>query len=792
MKIDRVGLYMFKFIAIILFFVSSLSHAENFRFIESSLLELNGITEEQLKMAITENVPPSGESIYSIFVDNVFVKDVHGFYSSGQELYLRKSDFHDVFEFTPSIDKKEINGDEYVLLKNKNTYSFRRGTNEIAFKGGIYGTHITKENEKISGGFGGFVNYDFSHYSYKMNDVINRSQSVNYEFGANLDNYLLRGHGFYRDADYSIYSRREHRIRDIYFDKDYKHGNVKIGRVNPPGVGFGIGYIDGVIVSIGNDSSTVANGVIDVSFYSGQKSEVQLFQNGTMFYSRFVDQGDIDLNDIPVISWNFDVIMLIKKGTETLDSKIISKALIKRVSGKDASYYLYVGDNTYSRDKLVGSAVRKSINTWLNPEVSFLNGKYYSGISLQNDNGKNGFYNSDGMLISRKNGSLGYSFTHSSSLQNSYMSMTYQNKNYTTIDSCCREEVNQVKYNISAGYNIPVKEIGIINLSASHYDLYNSKSINSISLGYSENVDGVSLSSSFNYMPLNSYSMKRDNVSVNFGLNIPLSIWGQRGNNRAWFSKYNGLTRMSNMVSSSLSNNMSLSYDHDITKAEGKASINDSVSLSGVSPYTTYSSSVSKQRNGGNRATTSGLFLSGAIAVNNDGIIFSPSRIGETYSIVNVGIHDFVKIESNMSGATSNYDGKAIIPQLRTDSENYIKVSPKGLPRGYVIENNRRVFLTKRGAISHFNFNIRKKEINLFKLINKPDFIERSTIFYNDSGEVIANFVDDGILLVKSDNLKTINNRMRLSSRPGVACSLKESGGFHKGLEIDERILECK
>lgn len=88
----------------------------------------------------------------------------------------------------------------------------------------------------------------------------------------------------------------------------------------------------------------------------------------------------------------------------------------------------------------------------------------------------------------------------------------------------------------------------------------------------------------------------------------------------------------------------------------------------------------------------------GAGSISREGVILSPGRIGDTWGVVDTGIHRYLKVASLQNSVVTNHDGKAVISPVAEGRADFIRVSPEALSSGIVVKNNFREFSADRGG----------------------------------------------------------------------------------------------
>ncbi|MDR6680382.1 fimbria/pilus outer membrane usher protein [Pseudomonas oryzihabitans] len=742
---------------------------------DKTLLQANGIGSQKLEDALNDNKLYPNENSVSLYVnDHSFGQD-HVFLFPNGAVGFDQATLERIGLKNSAITQTRVHdGKTYAVLAAPITRIFSRSDRSLRLTippGLLKNPDFIQEK---SGGVGAFLNYDTYYYGYQGKTLDSRSLNANYELGANVGNTLLRSRGTLSSFSSSRYSSRRQSLQTLYLDRDFDFGTLKGGRLNSPDGGFGVGYVDGVVYSSSNQISGA--GSVAFNYDATDWSVVEFYQNEQLIYRVNINKGHTELGAIPVISLTSDVLVLVKRNGQVVDSRVITRAQISRSSGHDSGFYGFVGRTRYNeREVTAGAGYTRSYGKLLNPTAAVIAQKHYRGVSLSNfatlDKAQLTTY---ALLATNEKGETGLNFSGALSVGNTDLSFQATSRTFSYIGQASLEGYRpDTKGSLGLSHTFLLPHGNAINLSLNRYSFYDRKGYNAVSLGYSTHIRKASLSLSAGYMTQNQVvGDTLDRLSLNATLSIPLNIGNHRSYYRSQYTSYNGRHNLDNYVTTQVTEDYSLSAGQRRVTGSGESTehyLNQEL----ATPYAQTSLSLSQAQGEHELSRSMSGALSGAVAVTRQGVIFSPDHVKDTYAVVDTHLKAFVKVDSLRGRVTTNHDGKALIPDIPAYRADFIKVNPEGLGDDTYFSNNRQEFISKRGSVAHFDFAPESNGSVLLKWLDKPRAFDAQSQFYDAQGNYLASFIDHDVLLVKKDDLKTLRQTgMVYAADNGLVCTL--------------------
>ncbi|MFP1883378.1 fimbria/pilus outer membrane usher protein [Lonsdalea quercina] len=741
---------LFAVFAMLYAFISS---AQTLHF-DRNLLEANGITAGQLNDALNRNTAPPGFSVVDIYVNNKYVS-TGSIFSENNIIYFSEDIKNNAGISSESwTSTKVVNNAKFHRLNHSIRTEYDRSDATLRL---VVSTKLLINPDgmnRVTGGTGAFVNYNA--YGYRFNGGESQLSSLNadYEAGINTHNMIIRAHGTYSAfRSHETHARYNH-IRDGYAERDIGQIRIRAGRSMVSDGGFGTGFIDGAMVS----SSTGNNqAFVDFDYDASEILTIEFLQNNLLLWKQTVQKGHAELKNIPVSGFADDVIVLIKRNDQVIDSRLIVRGQINAAQDGSAGYYAFSGRTTSgSRSPVTGAGFSHRFSDKLRPAAAMVSTSRYHGIALSN-------YSDIGRLrsnlwlttVRNENREMGSSLNLTVSFMNSSLSYMQNSRHFSYLDQALLGGVNSQRSSIGIAQSLRLNDRITGNFSFTHYNFYDAPGFNSVSTGLNLALPRASVGVNLSYMSPIQRRKEADKVSMNLFLSVPLNFGEHQATWRSQYYNYAGTSRLMNSLGAHVSDNYTLTASQMRTTGAQRS---DAFSLdnSVTTPYTTADISLSQNKRSGLSSQTTAVYASGAIAASRKGIIFSPSRVSDTWAVVDTGVRQYLKVSSLQGGAVTNHDGKAIISPITDSGNDFIRVSPEGLPQGVVIANNIREFSAKRGSVGHFNFNAYRNRLLLLKWRNKPAKISQSDVFYDSNGKMLARFIDKDILIIDEGDLKKL------------------------------------
>lgn len=756
---------------------------------DSNLMAANGITSAQLDNALNQHVMPERETESDIYINGKYILSGRVFSVKNAAVYSEDIKSKAGIKALAWSPYKARNGSKYFYLDKQIQAKFDRANNTLRLLVPVKYLINPEGKQRLSGGNGAFINYNTYAYRFSGGETSLNSINTDYEAGINMKNTIIRSHGYY-----SSFSNRNARtavntIRDGYIERDYQNVRVRAGRTIVSDGGFGTGYIDGAIISSANGNATA---FVNFNYEAAETLTVEFWQNNLLLWKQIIQKGHAELRNIPVAGFSDDVRVLVKRDGQIVDSRIISRAQITSDQDGNAGYYAFTGRTVNgSRSTVSGAGFSRTLNSIFAPSVAMVTGSGYRGLTVSNTAFEKDFrFRSSLTSVQNEKNQKGLSLDVSGSYKNTSLNFSRNSRHFSYIGQARLGNYNAQRSSIGLTQTQQFSYGVTGSISLTHYRFYDAPGFNSLSGSLNLPVGKASLGVGVSYMSLSPGQTQKDKISLNLFLSLPLSFNKHSANWRSQYYTYGNRARLSNSLSAPVSKNYTVTASQMRTSGAGRS---ESYSLDNavITPYTTADVSLSQGRDAGGVSQTTAAYLSGAVAISKEGVIFSPNRIGNTWAVVDTGVHHYLDVASLQSSAVTNHDGKAIITPVAEGRNDFIRVSPEGLPSGVIIKNNVRDFSAVRGSVPFFKFGIADNRSMLLKWSHKPSDIHQSDLFYDGSGKLIARFIDKDILLIDEKDIGKLESEgMSSPTHLNMQCKLS-SRRLNQQESIKNVIFNC-
>lgn len=778
------------FVFFLLFFLAFIVRAQsevlNF---DENLLSANGISEEQLTDALNRHVIPQGYSKADIYINGSYV-------TSGEVNSVRG-----ILLFSNAIKLKSgIKNNGWIGHSIKNNGVLFSLNKRIRFEYDRLDTSLRISvpaelleepggQRRLHGGSGAFLNYNTFAYRYSGTSETLSSISADYEGGLNMNNSIIRMHGNYsqfrsRNASVSV-----NQVRDGYIERNFNRVRIRAGRTIVNDGGFGTGYVDGAIFSSAEGN---ASAFINFSYDAPEVLNVEVWQNNLLLWKQIIQKGHAELRNIPVAGFTGDVTVLVKRHDQIIDSRIIARGQITANRDGKTGYYAFSGRSVNGGRKFVnGAGFSKTLSKSLATSVAVVSSGKYRGVTVSNSTFQGEFRTTTWLTgAENEKGQNGLSMNVTANYKNTSLSYSTNSRNFSYIGQAQQDNYNSERSSISLTQTQQFSHGVTGSVSLTHYHFYDAPSNDAISASMNMPIGKASLGMGLAYMSLGPGRSVRDKVSMNLSLSIPLDLVNHSASWRSQYYRYGDRDRLSNSLSAQVADGYTVTASHQRVSGSSRTesyTLDNNVST----PYTTADLSLSQGNDEEGTSQMTAASFTGSFAVSSAGVIFSPVRVGDTWAVVDTGVHRYLKVASLQSSVVTNHDGKAVISPVAEGRADFIRVSPEGLPSGIIIKNNVRDFSADRGSVSFFKFNVVNNRSLLIHWKNKPAWIQQSDIFYDEDGKVIARFIDKDILLINENDVQKIQKSgMYSPARVNVQCKINNVN-FKKQEDINDVTFKC-
>lgn len=776
------------FFLLLFFAFNARALSENLHF-DENLISANGISTDQLNDALNRHVLPQGSSKAEIYINGTYVASGEINSAGGTPLFTQQLKLKSGVKQSGWVKQSTKGKGVFFALNKRITFKYDRSDSSLRLSVPVELLEEPGNQRRLRGGSGAFVNYNTYAYHYSGNSGTLDSLSADYEAGVNMNNTIIRTHGNYTQFRSRNASVTVNQVRDGYIERDFNRVRVRAGRTIANDGGFGTGYIDGAIVSSAEGN---ASAFINFTYDAPEVLNVEVWQNNLLLWKQIIQKGHAELRNIPVAGFTGDVTVLIKRHDQIIDSRIIARGQITSNRDGMSGYYAFSGRSVSGNRKIVsGAGFSKTLSKNLAPSVSVVSSGKYRGVTVSNST-LHGDFRTTSWLTAAQNekGQNGLSMNVTANYKNTSLSYSSNSRNFSYIGQAQQDNYNSERSSIGLTQTQQFSYGVTGSVSLTHYRFYNAPSSDAVSASLNMPVGKASLGMGLGYMSPGPGRSARDKVSMNLTLSIPLGSGSHGTSWRSQYYRYGDRARLSNSLSARVTDRYTVTASHQRVSGSSRTesyTLDNNVST----PYTTADLSLSQGNDRAGTSQTAATSLSGSVAISKTGIIFSPTRIGDTWAVVDTGVHRYLKVASLQSSVVTNHDGKAVISPVAEGRADFIRVNPEGLPSGVVIKNNVRDFSADRGSVAFFKFNVLNNRSLLMHWKSKPAWVQQSDIFYDESGKLIARFIDKDILLINEKDIQKLQQEgMSSPSRVNVKCRLNNFD-LKNQENINDVIFKC-
>lgn len=777
-----------KFFYLLLFLFNTKAWSENLHF-DKNLISANGISSEQLNDALNRHIVPEGKSQAVIYINGGYTAS--GEINSENGLLLFTSEIKSKLGIKNSGWKKhgrEGRGIGFTLNKVIR-HEYDRSDSSLRLTVPAELLEKPADQKRLRGGSGAFVNYNTYGYRYSGVSGTLDSLSADYEAGLNINNTIVRTHGNYSQFRSRNTSVAVNQVRDGYIERDFNRVRIRAGRTMVNDGGFGTGYVDGAVVSSAEGNAAA---FINFTYDAPEVLKVEFWQNNLLLWQQIIQKGHAELRNIPVAGFTGDVTVLVKRNDQIIDSRIIARGQITSNHDGMTGYYAFSGRAVDGRQKIVnGVGFRKTLGKNMAPSVAVVSSGKYRGLAVSNSTVHREFRTTAWLTgVQNEKGQHSLSVNFIANYNNTSLSYSSNSRHFSFLGQAQQNNYSSERSSISFTQTQQFSDGITGSVSLTHYSFYNAPSNEAFSASLNLPVAKASLGMGLSYMSPGPGRSVKDKVSMNLSLSIPLDFRNHSASWRSQYYRYGERVRLSNSLSAQVTERYRVTASHQRISGFSRSEsymMDNNVNT----PYTAADVSLSQGKDGGDSSQMTAASLSGSVAISRKGVIFSPARIGDTWAVVDTGVHRYLKVSSLQNSVVTNHDGKAIISPVAVGKADFIRVSPEGLPSGIIIKNNVRDFSAVRGTVSFFEFNVVNNRSLLLRWESKPTWIQQSDIFYDDAGKSIARFIDKNILLISENDVhELLKSGMSSPARINVKCRLKKFN-LKKLESINDVTFEC-
>lgn len=651
---------------------------------------------------------------------------------------------------------------------------------------------VEKENDLThfqQGGAAGLLNYSayqsyFASYGKRSNNSY-----LNLESGFNAGDWMVRG----------AHNLRQGSTGGLTFDNAYAYAQktlvdrkqlLQAGQINFSNNLLSGASIDGIQLIPQTALSSRGEGVQVRGIARADQSRVEVRQNGILIYSTLVPTGPFTLTELPVLNTTSDLqLTVITPGGQQEAYTVTAASFRSLVPKAPETWSLALGRlraDSVSQDYQRSWVASLSDGWVLSPRV-LLEG----GAILASD------YLSHGVGITaspRQDVSLGLSAALS------------QDRNHDRKGAKSTASVNwQAPLNLGFGGDVTLYSPGYRELtdSVSTADSPYSRTSAGLRMNWHQATLGhISLSASQTRQGDNRGDTRRlmATWNRNFGFVTASVNWQRQSRSQR---NCNSAYRCGNTDRDSLFVNLSFPLGGQVvssyyrnTPDSAAVGMQTSGSLTANSNWSLATERRMKQQrdtslsgslNGNLHYTTAGLYgyaegnqtrnysgtLSGGIVVHQEGVVFSPQKVGDTFGVVAVEpAVSGVEISTPQGKVWTDWRGKAVVPGLPAYAPGRIELNTEQLPENTDVSNGFRQIVAGHGAVTNTHFLLQQTRNGLLAvtLMDGAPLPKGSAIIAQD-GSYVTTAVDAGTVF-----LTDLNDKRPLVARwQEQQCSLHYS-----------------
>ncbi|MEC6899973.1 fimbria/pilus outer membrane usher protein [Photobacterium piscicola] len=706
---------------------------------------------------------PNSPEINNSYIDNTYYVDVYvnGIKTGSEEiniknnaikkLHLTKAWLSDAnikinSNFYAKCFDKE-NG-YYILTKQKNTkIKFNSHENKLMFTIPQAGLVVKTNNSEWNEGNDSILfNYYLSSDKYN-NEKINTT--ISSDFSINHKAWRLIG---------NIDSNAQNILPNVYLKRDIRSitSDLTVGKNQTnsrylssiPFIGIQLYNNNNMIPWSQRNYAPIISGSVVTA------ATITISQNGYIIKKLNINPGPYLINNLNIIG-NSDIkVVIVDANGNKIEKKYAVGQMSTLLRPNSSNYLFSIGKANTTSNKLPFGEIEYSYgyNMFSTIMGSIISKKYFNilgGItynlgfwgtsSLTNDFSYNKSINNHvGDKIS-----VLYSKNINKDLQINFEYNKYKN-NYYSFNDIGRISNDKLLSDIKIGLNNNVNYFKSNLAEQLWYNEYKQSYNYGCDFFITSEYKNIFLTTSLSY---NKSSSLKDDLSLSFSLNIPLSssflsLSSNYINNGDYVNNINISQNITDNLNYSA--NVSQSQD-DINSSINTTYLSDAAQFNGILSKTKYSSSASIQ-------------LSGTIIGVNDGennhLLFSRNT-NNTFAVIDTP--NIKGISFNDSEPTNNYG--LTINSLNSYQANTININTENIPNNIQFKTTSFTVTPTEGAIIFKKINYIKTFTYIFRIFAKNGMtIPFGSVAMNDKNQTLGYSQDKGIIIIRSHNDKNIIN----------------------------------
>ncbi|ECC1693235.1 fimbrial biogenesis outer membrane usher protein [Salmonella enterica subsp. salamae] len=616
---------------------------------------------------------------------------------------------------------------------------------------------ITTATSNYNGGVAGLLNYNgyVMHNDYQ-DDSSDRYQG-NFQLGFNAGDWIFRSTQLVsNDSDSSF----QHDSLFTYAQRTFTDYEklLQLGEFSVTNTQFGLPTIRGLqwipdtSLAPGKGSGIDVTGIAHTN-----RAQVEVRQSGTLIYSTLVPAGPFTLPDIPVISGNTDLEVMVKENDGSQHQTTVSASTFRgnqlnRVNG----FSLTAGQVEDLNSRYPDPWVLTMSQGWflsrrLNASAGMLMAdNHYYGFSGRLDAIPfQSVFTSLGYLDSIDNQSQtdGQKFTFDASYVLPYnvgisVGSSYSTHDYRELTDMYSDydDLSLMKYesNVSLSWGHDV--LGGFSLNYYRGQAWNSEGDSrTFSTSWYKTFDRVTVN--VNWQTDVGHSDNNDRM-LYVSLSVPLG----NVSTTHWVRNRKKDTTWGSGISGSLSANNQYSLG-----VEKRYSDDDAASLSGSLSSNLHYTSLSLTADADDRSNrTYSATVQGGVVVHPHGVTFSPYSIEDTFGLVTLDKPVAgVEIETSRGAVWTDKWGQAVVPSLSPNRDSWLDLNTQTLPQNIDVNNGKAILNVSRGSVANWQFStLSQRRVMIDVKQANGEKLPAGTAIVDQSGQYITTAPDSGIVFL--------------------------------------------
>lgn len=197
--------------------------------------------------------------------------------------------------------------------------------------------------------------------------------------------------------------------------------------------------------------------------------------------------------------------------------------------------------------------------------------------------------------------------------------------------------------------------------------------------------------------------------------------------------------------------------------------------LSGNTHFTTaYNQLMAGMSHNNNGSQSYNASASGSLAYANSTWLFSPSRVGDTFAVVDMGGASGIKLQAaGGSNIITDYAGHALLPAVSPYQEANIQIDTQALPLNLRINSTRSSIKLAHGTVGTQRFRVTEvRQLLLTVKAANGEAMPVGASVYDDKGKFLGTLIGDGNLMLVNED---IGKALQIRPINMQACEVKYS-----------------